>query len=283
MYTFLRAELNHSAKGEAMVIKRKELPDVGELVVGTVKEVYDYGAYLTLDEYGGLEAYLPWSEVASRWIRSIEEAVKPGQKVVVKVIRVNKHRKQVDVSLKRVTESEKRKKFMLWKRAQKAEKILEIVAQRLGKSLKEAYEEAGWKIEDYYGEIMAGLEQAVLEGAEALMKAGVPPEWAKALYEEAKRHIEVKRAKITGTLTLKTLEPDGVERIRKILLEIKNTVEKTPNVKAILYTVGAPRYRVEVEANDYKTAEKALAEGLEMAKKLARTLNVELSFSRDKR
>ena len=40
-----------------MVRKRKPLPTVGELVVGTVTKVFDYGAYLNLDEYGGKEAY----------------------------------------------------------------------------------------------------------------------------------------------------------------------------------------------------------------------------------
>ncbi len=267
------------------MMKRKELPDVGELVVGTVREVYDYGAYLTLDEYGGKEAYLPWSEVASRWIRSIHEAVKPGQKVVVKVIRVNRARGQIDVSLKRVTDSERRRKLMEWKRAQKAAKILEIVASKLGKSLEDAYREAGWKIEDYYGEIMAGLEQAVVEGPQALLRAGVPEEWANALAEEAKRHIEIRRVRIYGTLTLRTLKPDGVKRIKEILYTILDTPKEMslPNVNIEVYTVGAPRYRIEVEADDYKTAEKVLSRAIKTAEELARKLEVEFQFTREKR
>ena len=85
-------------------MKRKPLPDVGEIVIATVKKVFEYGAYVTLDEYGGLEAYLPWSEVSSRWIRDIRDYLREGQKIAVKVIRVIRRKKQVDVSLKRVME-----------------------------------------------------------------------------------------------------------------------------------------------------------------------------------
>ena len=179
-----------------MPLRRKELPDTGELVVGTVREVYDYGAYLNLDEYDGLEAYLPWSEVASRWVRNIRDAVKPGQKVVVKVIRVNKTRKQVDVSLKRVTDSERRRKMTEWKRNQKALKILEIVAQKLGKTLEEAYEAIGVKLEDAYGEIMAAFEEAAIRGPKVFREVGISEEWINPLLEEVKRHIEVKKVKI---------------------------------------------------------------------------------------
>ncbi|AEM38059.1 translation initiation factor 2, alpha subunit [Pyrolobus fumarii 1A] len=266
-----------------MVRKRKELPEVGELVVGTVKKIYDYGAYLNLDEYGGIEAYLPWSEVASRWVRRIDEVIKEGQKVVVKVIRVHKQRKTVDVSLKRVTEGEKRRKMLEWKRAQKAEKILEIAAQRLGKTLDEAYEEAGWKIEEYYGELMAGLEQAAMRGPQALIEAGVPEEWAKVLAEEAARHIEIRKVRVAGLFTLRSLAPDGVERIKQVLLKAKEAALNTEkDVEARVYTVGAPRYRIEIIAVDYKKAEKALAAALETAESVARELGVEYSFTREK-
>ncbi|HIC99532.1 MAG TPA: translation initiation factor IF-2 subunit alpha [Pyrodictiaceae archaeon] len=264
------------------MVRKKQLPSVGELVVGTVKVIYDYGAYLTLDEYDGLEAYLPWSEVASRWIRNIREVIKEGQKVVVKVIRVDRRRKHVDVSLKRVTEYERKKKMIEWKRAQKAEKILELAAQKLGKTLEEAYDEAGDKIVNYYGELMAGLEQAAMRGEEALLEAGVSPEWAKIIAEEAKRHIEIRRVKVFGTLVLRTLEGDGVERIRKILLEGGNVAKSvSKDVEVEIYATGTPRYRIEIIANDYKTAEKALKKALERMEELAKKLNVEMSFTRE--
>ncbi len=264
-----------------MVRKRKELPDVGDLVVGTIEEVFDQGAYVRLDEYGGLRAYLPWNEVSSRWIRSIKDYLRVGQKAVFKVIRVDRRKKYVDISLKRVFENERRRKMLEWKRAVKAEKLLELAAQKLGKTLDEAYEEAGWKLEDHYGEIYAGLEEAVLRGPEALLEAGVPEDWANVLAEVAKKHIEIRKVKIKGVVTARCIKPDGVDRIREVLMEAYNSAGDGVNVR--LYSAGAPRYVLEVEANDYKIAEKALAQILEAMEKKAKELEVEISFTREKR
>ena len=265
-----------------MVRRRKRMPSVGDLVVATVREVFEYGAYVTLDEYNDMQAYLPWSEVASRWVRNIRDLVKEGHKVVVKVIRVHSRRGHVDVSLKRVSDNERRNKMIEWKRAQKAEKILELAAQRLGRSLDEAYEQAGWKLENHYGEIMAGLEQAVIRGVEALREAGVPEEWARVLEEEAGKHIEVKRVKIKGILTLHTLKPDGVDRIKEVLKVFSEAADGASDLKIRVYTIGAPRYRVEVEANDYKSAERVLEKTLEKALSRARELEVAARFEREK-
>ncbi|RLE89661.1 MAG: translation initiation factor IF-2 subunit alpha, partial [Thermoprotei archaeon] len=54
-----------------MVKKRKQLPDVNELVIGTVRRIYDHGAFVTLDEYNDLEAYIPLNEVSHTWFRNI--------------------------------------------------------------------------------------------------------------------------------------------------------------------------------------------------------------------
>ncbi len=263
-----------------MVRKRKPLPDVGDFVVATVRQVFDYGAYVTLDEYNNLEAYLPWSEIASRWVRNIRDVLKEGRKIVVKVIRVNKAKRQVDVSLKRVYDNERKKKMIEWKRAQKAEKILELTAQSIGRSLDDAYDQVGWKLEDYYGEIMAGLEEAAMRGPEALREAGIPEEWTKPLMEQIRRHIEVKRVKVRGLFVLRSMDPDGIEKIRSVLSKAYEQVDG--DVKVRVYTIGVPRYRVEVEATDYKTAEKALSRISEAMLKAAKKLGVEASYTRER-
>jgi translation initiation factor 2 subunit 1 len=35
---------------------------------------------VTLEEYGGLRAYLPWSEVSSKCVRSIRDVIREGQR-----------------------------------------------------------------------------------------------------------------------------------------------------------------------------------------------------------
>ncbi len=265
-----------------MVRKRKPLPDVGELVIGTVTKVFDYGAYMTLEEYGGKEAYLPWSEVSSKWVRDIRSVVREGQRVVVKVIRVDRRKGHVDVSLKRVNPSEQRRKILEWKRAQRAEKMLEMTAKSIGKTLDEAYEEVGWKLEDYFGEIYAAFEEAAYRGPDVLREAGVPEEWIEPLMDQIRKHIVIKKIKIQGIITLFTLAPDGVERIKKALTAPLMELNLSKNLALRVYTIGAPRYRVEVIATDYKEAENLLRQYLSKVEKLADELDLQFSFEKER-
>ena len=70
----------------------KKIPEAGEIVLVTVKEITGHGAYVSLDEYSNMTGFLHIFEIATGWIRNIERYVKPKQKAVLKVIRVDKTR-----------------------------------------------------------------------------------------------------------------------------------------------------------------------------------------------
>ncbi len=262
------------------MIRREGLPSINELCVATVDRIFDLGAYVKLDEYG-IEAYLPWNEVSSKWVKNIREVVKEGQKIVVKVVRVDRRKGQVDVSLKRVVETERKRKLKEWKRARKAEKILELVAKRLGRSLDEAYLSVWRKLEEAYGDVLTAFEDALLRGEEVLRSAGVPDEWVAELMEEIPKHVaKLKQVKIGGVFTLTSFEPDGVYRIRELL----SSASAAPggDVRVRVYTEGAPRYRIELIGTDYKVLEGRLAEVVKMAESLSKKLGISFSFERVK-
>ncbi|MEM0472795.1 MAG: translation initiation factor IF-2 subunit alpha [Sulfolobales archaeon] len=268
-----------------MVLKRKQIPDVGELVIATVKEIFDYGAYVTLDEYRGYRAFLPWSEITARHFKDVKEVLREGQRVVAKVIRVDRTKKPpaIDVSTKKVSEEERRDKMILWKRAQKAHNVLEVVAKRLGVGVETIYEKAGWKLEDRYREIMRGLEELAIRGEDAAAGLGIDENILKILVEEARRHVEIKKVSISGIITAKSRAPDGIKRIKNLLGGMIDEVSKKysgSNVKIEIYTLGAPRYRLTLEGTDYKVLERVLSEAIENAKDMAKKLGIEFSFER---
>ncbi|HID16820.1 TPA: translation initiation factor IF-2 subunit alpha [Candidatus Bathyarchaeota archaeon] len=251
----------------------EDYPEEGDLVVATVKRIENYGAYVTLDEYGGKEGLIHISEVASKWVRNIRDQIKEGQKLVLKVLRVDPKRGQVDLSLRRVTRREKTEKLLQWKMDKKAESILKSAAERLGgdgTKLNEVKEAILSKYESVYD----ALEEAVDGGEEVFVKLGIPPGWAKALAEAAKLKIRVEKAKVSATLKLTCLKPSGIDAIKKSLINAEK-VKKKRGLSITAYSIGAPRYRVEVLANDYEEAESLLEKAVNEALLTIRSLGGE--------
>ncbi|MEM1538863.1 MAG: translation initiation factor IF-2 subunit alpha [Candidatus Bathyarchaeia archaeon] len=238
-----------------MAFRKPEWPEVGDLVICTVETVMDYGAYVKLDEYGK-RGLLHVSEVASSWIRNIRDFVREGQKVVLKVLRVDPEKGHIDLSLRRVTQREKIEKMLSWKMERKGEVLLRIVAEKAGLSLEEVYEKAGSLIEKEYG-LYEGFEKVAKEGIEVLTKIGVPEDLANIFAEVAKERIRPPMVKVTGVVELRCLRSDGVRVIKEAFLNAKKS-EKIKGSKVRFYVVAAPKYCIEVLDDNYKRAEAIL-------------------------
>lgn len=239
-----------------MVIRKPEFPEVGDFVIATIKSITSYGAYVVLDEYNK-EGLLHISEIASGWVRNIRSFIREGQKVVLKVLRVNEEKGQVDLSLRRVTKHDKREKILVWKRERKAESLLRSISKKSKIPVKEIYEKAGSIIEEAFGGLYEGLEKTAREGVDVLLEIGVPKGIATTIAEVAKEKIKISMVKIKGTLELQCPKPNGVVLIQESLLNAQK-IEKPRGTIVDVYVISPPKYRIEVSAEDYREAEKLL-------------------------
>ncbi|MCD6089095.1 translation initiation factor IF-2 subunit alpha, partial [Candidatus Bathyarchaeota archaeon] len=108
-------------------------------------------------------------------------------------------------------------------------------------------------LEENFGTAYEGLEKATMEGAKPLIEAGLSSRIAEALTKIAKEKIRITNVKVQGILNVSCRKPDGVLRIKKAFAEAEKV--KIPNGSSKrIYVVSPPRYRIEVIARDYKTA-----------------------------
>lgn len=232
----------------------KEAPELDEFVIATVKKIFPYGAFCTLDEYGNKEAFIHVSEVASRWVRNIREFVSENQKVVARVHRLIPEKGQIDLSLRRVTDQDRRRKLEINKREKKAAKLLEIAAKKAGESTLTP-REVGEMLAAKWGDVYGALEE-ISADEKALASVAIPEKWKKALLEIAKQNIVKPRVRVRGVLSITTHAPDGVATIREALQQAKKHAAEGIDVS--LSYVSAPKYAVSVVAPERKAAEKTL-------------------------
>lgn len=236
-----------------MEIRRyEEWPEVGELVMVTIKEIYPNSALVALDEYPGKKGMIHISEISTRWIKNIRDFIKEGQRWVAKVINVDPEKKHIALSIKRVSQSAKREKQKQWNNEVKAEKWLQMIAKELGKDPARIYEDIGFLLQRKFDLMYNAFETAHKEGKEALIREGVPKEWAEGIEKIAKQYIKEKEVEITRFLEIKCLHGRGVEFIKKALNE------NMPKNAVVKY-ISSPKYYISIKGKDYKECEKEIA------------------------
>lgn len=222
-------------------------------MICTVREITSHGIYVNLDQYDGTNGFLHVSEISTGWVRHIDRVAKVSQKLVLKVIRVNRARREIDLSLRQVTNEERRAKVIEWKREERALAIVDAVKKKLG--IDDAHERAlRDRLEEGFGTLYAALEAAARRGSSALAPAGLQEKEAKAVAEIAAEKIVPPRYEVGALVEVSSRSPEGIERVKKTLL----TATGAESAEVHITYAGAPRYRVRVTADDYKQAEKAL-------------------------
>jgi translation initiation factor 2 subunit 1 len=231
-------------------------PEPGELVVGKVDEITDFGVFVDLEEYEDKRGLAHISEVASGWIKNVRDHVREGQTVVAKVLDVDRSSQQIDLSLKDVNEHQHKEKIQEWKNEQKADKWMTIA---FGEDVSD----------DRYGEVVDALlaefeslydafESAAIHGTAALEDVSLDDDAVATVVETARENVSVPYVNVTGYVDLSCPSGDGVDHIKEALQAAEGNGDVGDEIDLSVSYVGSPEYRIQVRAPDYKTAESAL-------------------------
>ena len=240
-----------------MTTEMHELPEVGEIVVGTITKIGDHGAYATLDEYNNVQGFLHVSEIAHGWVRNVTKYVKEGEKKVLLVKKISQGREEIDLSLKQVSRDQQKKKLLLVKRFEKGKNIIKNIQEKteLSNSDVEKLED---KVLSKYDSVYDGVVDIAANGIKVFDDLKLPKKTLNII-EEISTKIKLPSVEIRGILELTDGSSTGIENIKNILQGFEKADQ---NGVKILY-VGAPKYRISVNASDFKSAEKTLKPILE--------------------
>jgi translation initiation factor 2 subunit 1 len=248
LYPLLREYHNYKMTATDEI---QRLPDEGEIMIVTLRQVTRHRAYVRLDEYINMTSFLHISEIATGWIRNIERYVRPKQKAVLKVIMVNKIRGEVDTSLKQVLAEECKSKLIVLKKNDKAATFFHFVKSKL-KLTDQQVQEIEDRVFQKYDYVYDAFEAVSRKGLDAIRSMDLSPEIENAI-EEASGRIPIPLLELGGIMEIKSKKPDGIEITNNMLANAEGN--KGSGSSTIKY-IGAPRCRIVVTAENFKAAEK---------------------------
>ena len=227
----------------------QEMPEQGEIILATVTKVMDHGAYVTLDEYDDVQGFLHISEIAPGWIRSVNRFVKDGEKKVLLVKKVKAG--DIDLSLKQVSKDQKKQKLKEVKKYEKGKTLLQNVQDKT-KLTDEEIEKIEDKIYTKFDSVYDAFMEIARNGIDVIKELKLAKKTISVI-EEICSKIKLPSVEIRGIMEITNTKSDGVEIIKKTLLD----VIKKDSTMDITY-LGAPKYRISITSEDFKSAEKSL-------------------------
>jgi len=273
-----------------MVKSRTKFPKEGEFVVAKVTEIQNQYVYVELLGYEGLSSEEPArgmihvSEISSRWIKNIRNYVRVGQRVVLRVLRVDPNKGHVDLSLRRVNSAQRENKLKEWKYAVKFENLLQFLTEteNVGMTLDQAYDRIGFPILDYF-DTYQGTIEGLKEDGEAILNniEGISDEIKATLLKIVDENVDISTVSISGKVKLSFNSEDGIEKIKEALTEALNVIKPRETRNIDISYIAAPFYRLEVISKDYLDAENILSDALEIIEQKAHKFNGQFEFIRE--
>jgi translation initiation factor 2 subunit 1 len=273
-----------------MVKSRTSFPREGEFVMAKVTEVQNQYVYVDLIDFKGLSSeecargMIHISEISSRWIKNIRNYVRIGQRIVLRVLRVDEDKGHVDLSLRRVNSAQRENRTKEWKYAVKFENLLQFLTETEGIniSLDEAYEIIGFPVLNLFDSYQETVDALKENGEEILSSLeGITDKMKTALLKIVDENVSISTVSISGKVKLSFTEDNGIELIKESLLNALNVIEQKKTRNINISYIAAPFYRLEVVSKDYLDAENILSDALEVIEQKSNEYNGSFEFIRD--
>jgi translation initiation factor 2 subunit 1 len=256
----------------------KEYPERGELVLADVERVTDHGAFVRLGEYGSKQGIVSLREFSPKWVKNPRDYLREGQKAVLKVLRVNMERGHIDLSLKEVNDNERRNKLKDFKLEVRVSKLMEHMATALGRKQDELNRLFADKLAADYGSLYEAFSH-VSNGGDDLKSYIPDAKLREAVIKFIRENIKPTLVSVRGFIELYSEAPDGIDIVKGSLAAGEKAFPK--GLKGSITYVSTPNYRIDVIAEDYKVAEKAMRDCYDAVEAHARPKGAFVQFARE--
>ena len=258
-----------------MLQQKTGYPQEGEAVFCTVTKIHFHSVFVNLDEYDRKSGMIHISEISPGRIRNISDYVKEGKVIICKVLKINKERGHIDLSLRRVTESQRRQKVEERKQQTIAESIIQSHHKVHKSDKKKLFDTVMKAIAGTYPTLYAAFEDVVEHEAD-LTKIGLDNKLVGELVPLIKERIKPKQVGIEATLTVKSYDATGNADINTMM---KDLVTVSEHMK--VQFLGSGRFKFSITSPNYDEAEKIYAKAATVVANHVEGKTIEHELARD--
>lgn len=228
----------------------------GDLVLCTVDRIIGTAVFVKIEDEPR-EGTIVVSEIAPGRIRNLRDYVVPKKKIVCKILRISPDR--VDLSLRRVSQNEKKQVMEEHSQEKSYENILKSI---LGEDAKQIINKIKEK------ESLYSFFEEIKQNPKQLEKLVGEDNSARILQIINKQ--KIKKLLIKKEFKLSSAKPNGLELLKELLGGIKD---------AEIRSLAAGKFSIKSQSDDPKKEEKKLKIILEDIEKKAKEKGMEFSIS----
>ncbi len=233
----------------------------GDTVLCTVDRIEGTTVFVHIESNGekSKEGSIVVSEISPGRIRNLRDYVVPKKKIVCKILRIS--RGNVELSLRRVTNKEKKEVMNMYKQEKRYENILKtILKDKTDSTIKKIKETSS--IYDFIKDIKDGVSSP--RKLENIVGKNESEKILEIISKEKQKKSIVKKE-----ISLKTTKSNGLSLIKESL--------SGASKKADIIYIAAGKYSLKVESSDLKKADHELQELIKDIEKKAKKLGIEFN------
>ena len=242
-------------------------PEVNDLVMVTVQQVAEMGAYVTLLEYNNIEGMVLLSELSRRRIRSVQRLVRVGKNEVVIVLRVDKEKGYIDLSKRRVSPEDVEKFEDKFNKSKTVHSIMRHVAERLDVELEELYRKVGWPLYKKFNHAYDAFKLSINDPDQiwSCIEEPVEESIKKELTANIVRRLTPQKIKLRSDFEVICFGYEGIDAIKIALKEGETASTEEISIKIRL--VAPPLYVMQTSSYDKPLAIEVMNQALERIEK----------------
>ena len=238
----------------------KKYPEVDDLVMCKIIEIFNDGAYVILEEYNNIKGLLLCTEISRKRVNYVTRLIKEGKEEVLRVKTIDKEKGFIDLSKKSVKAEEVEQFKEKYAKSKAVHVIMKILSKKCNIPIDKLYKEITWPLYKKYEHAYDAFKLALNKFEEVFKDIKMTEPVKKELIEILRQRMKPKPVNIKSDFIVRCDEFEGIDAIKFALMEGEK--KSTKNIPIKFKIISSPLYECSIETINKKEGLDVMKEAL---------------------